>query len=268
MNALSPAPQRARSASPDRRIHRAQGDRVPPRRAGIGRRDARADRAARCCATCPAAWLISRPGTRNGLTDSVLRFARPGLLGFEKVHPSECRPDHDGNPVGVGLGPPRRSIPASAQASRAAFMESRRNRDESLWRVRSPVPASGSRCLDDPGYVLKKRLGPKLGVAANPRPAREQPLPGRVHVRTQTGHCAVPDDEDPLWHDHLLDNSIKPAKLPTDLCRAGGSGEMTRPNHSRYLATGAVRLFNLSPAPTLAGRLARFELTGKVQACA
>jgi hypothetical protein len=75
-------------------------------------------------------------------------------------------------------------------------------------------PGIGLQVLDYPGDVLKKRLGTQRGVAANPRPAREQPLPGRVHVPTQTGHRAVADDEDPLRHDHpFLDSSKKAGRL-------------------------------------------------------
>ncbi len=74
-------------------------------------------------------------------------------------------------------------------------------------------PGIGLQVLDNPRDVLKKRLGTQRGEAANPRPAGEQPLPGRVHVPTQTGHRAVSDDEDPLRHDRLLDSSKKAGRV-------------------------------------------------------
>ena len=202
VNALSPAPQRARSASPDRRNIAPRTTACPPEAhafagAALGpyRPEVLRDLA--------GGLIDDHPRNQIGARGQASPLAHPVLLGARadraRRTPSQPPPPPDADRSTL----PCRSRPESANASRAAAIDRCRNRAESFAIAGSSVVGTRPEPLDHPPQILEELLAAQRGVPPDPRSTLDQPLPGRVHVAAQTGHRGVSDYEDPLRHPRL-----------------------------------------------------------------
>ena len=162
VNALSPAPHRARSASPDLRNIPPRATAWPARGTGISRGRTGAIKL-EMLGDLPGG-LIDDHGRNQVRADrQASSFGHPGLLDLEQVQAAECGSDDHRRHDVDRARTPERSSPASDQAARADAMARWRNRADNLATAGSSQDDPGPKSSTSPPRSWRKHSAFKAG---------------------------------------------------------------------------------------------------------
>ena len=268
VNALSAAPQRARSASPARRNIAPRAIACPPGGAGVGRRDARAVQP-EMLRDLPGRLVDdqARDQVRADRQALPLGASGPARRRGGRARRTPSRPRRPPGRVEAGVGRPARRRPRRL-ARRPSPGGANRARELGDGRVLAGVP--GPKSVDHAGDVLEEASGAERRVAPDARrpatgPPRSRPCrdPGRSPPRVRRPR-SVPTIRPPVRSvDAAAPGRATYQAVGTRPARLRGIGEAV----DRGVAvTGGVRSEGGSPLTSALRRYAKgVEPTGFAQ---